>query len=84
MAATWEGELGGPSGDIIWPFKFPGNDCQVNLMPGGTKMESWREEENHGGKRLCLSGLARFGSVLVVSSRKVSIWCGRDVTFQNK
>ena len=47
-------------------------------------MESWGEEKMDGGGRLKLSGLARFSSVLVGSSPKVSIGVDKTSLFQNK
>ena len=71
---------------VVWgvPFgcdKSPVNYVQAIFCPARQKLENWGEEKMAGGGRLSLSGLARFGSVLVGSSPRVGIWCRQDVTF---
>ena len=64
--------------------KSPVNYVQAIFCPARQKMENWGEEKMAGGGGLSLSGLARFGSVLVGSSFKISIWCRRDVSFSKQ
>ena len=68
-------------GSAIWLISLWLMIFKLFFCLGRQQMEIWGEEKLAGGGRLSLSGLARFGSVLVGSSFKVSIWCRPDVTF---
>ena len=81
MKPIWEGDLGGGLGGAIWLISLRLIMFKSIFCPARQEIENWGEEKMAGGGRLSLSGLARFGSVLVGSSPKVGIWCRRDVTF---